>query len=650
MAKIYEGNKPFIFISYSHKDTPYVMDVVEALDAQGIRVWYDGGIEAGSEWPEYIANHLTACGCVLCFVSKNYADSDNCRRELTFSLNLKKPTLSLYMEQFEMSPGLQMQLGLVQAVFCDRFATPDRLVQEIASVPMVAACHDDGDDDEEYVQPAAPTSASAQVSANPSVAAYLKRVFMFLEDGDWSAADEYCEKVLDIDPECAEAYLGKLMAELKVTERVHLKGCAKIFDDNNHYKKILRFGDVSLKAEISGYVESVRTRLEEERVAREKREEEDRAERQKREEEERVAREKREEETKRKLLTMREKNDLVANRIAVGAYHTVALKTDGTVLATKCIGPANTDFGQCNVGHWRNVVAVAAAEHHTVGLTADGKVFATGDNSYGQCDTDSWSEIIAVSAGDTHTVGLRADGSVVATVYRGDSKKNTGQCDVGGWSNIVAIFAKRHHTIGLKSDGTVVATGYREKAIKDWKNTVALSGSGTHTVGLKDNGTVLATGSNEHGQCEVAAWEDIVSVSAAYNFTLGLKSDGTVVVTKFLGNEETYFGGRDVQGWKDMVAVTARTYHTVGVRADGTVVAIGAKNCGQCNVSGWKLFNHIDTLQQELEEARIVRELRQKEKQEYAHRRLLGMCQYCGGEFKGFFTKKCVECGRQKDY
>ncbi len=34
----------------------------------------------------------------------------------------------------------------------------------------------------------------------------LKRAFMFLEDGNWSEADEYCEKVLDIEPENAKAY------------------------------------------------------------------------------------------------------------------------------------------------------------------------------------------------------------------------------------------------------------------------------------------------------------------------------------------------------------------------------------------------------------------------------------------------------------
>lgn len=57
-------------------------------------------------------------------------------------------------------------------------------------------------------------SASAANSNGGDVETLLKRVFMFLEDKDWDEADTYCEKVLDIDPENATAYLGKLMAQL----------------------------------------------------------------------------------------------------------------------------------------------------------------------------------------------------------------------------------------------------------------------------------------------------------------------------------------------------------------------------------------------------------------------------------------------------
>ena len=62
---------------------------------------------------------------------------------------------------------------------------------------------------------------------NANIAPLLKRAFMFLEDGSWQDADTYCEKVLDRDPECGEAYLGKLMAELNVRTRQQLADCKK---------------------------------------------------------------------------------------------------------------------------------------------------------------------------------------------------------------------------------------------------------------------------------------------------------------------------------------------------------------------------------------------------------------------------------------
>lgn len=89
---------------------------------------------------------------------------------------------------------------------------------------------------------------------NPNTESLLKRVFMFLEDGEWASANEYCEKVLDINPECAEAYLGKLMAELHVKQRENLKNQTKTFDKSSNYQKALRFADDQLKSELESYV------------------------------------------------------------------------------------------------------------------------------------------------------------------------------------------------------------------------------------------------------------------------------------------------------------------------------------------------------------------------------------------------------------
>lgn len=97
-------------------------------------------------------------------------------------------------------------------------------------------------------------------SAN--VAPLLKRVFMFLEDSNWQEADEYCEKVLDQDPENAQAYLGKLMAELEVRKPEQLADCEKPFDENSNYQKILRFGSEELKNTITGYIDYINKRNE----------------------------------------------------------------------------------------------------------------------------------------------------------------------------------------------------------------------------------------------------------------------------------------------------------------------------------------------------------------------------------------------------
>ena len=93
-----------------------------------------------------------------------------------------------------------------------------------------------------------------------NVAPLLKRAFMFLEDGDWASADEYCEKVLDQDPECAQAYLGKLMAELKIRKPEGLKSCSEPFDNRPSYQKVMRFADDELKAKVNGYIEFINNR------------------------------------------------------------------------------------------------------------------------------------------------------------------------------------------------------------------------------------------------------------------------------------------------------------------------------------------------------------------------------------------------------
>ncbi len=114
------------------------------------------------------------------------------------------------------------------------------------------------------IDAASPKSAAPAVtetvvveSKSTNIAPLLKRAYMFLEDGDWQSADEYCEKVLDIEPECAEAYLGKLMVECKCRNRADLgKGFAPLENCSN-YSKVIRFADEALADEFKQYAASV---------------------------------------------------------------------------------------------------------------------------------------------------------------------------------------------------------------------------------------------------------------------------------------------------------------------------------------------------------------------------------------------------------
>lgn len=100
-----------------------------------------------------------------------------------------------------------------------------------------------------------------QATDMPTIAPLLKRAFMFLEDGDWVRADEYCEKVLDINPECAEAYLGKLLASKKLKYRAQLGELNQRFDNEVNYSKTVRYGSDSLINELDTYLLEIDKRL-----------------------------------------------------------------------------------------------------------------------------------------------------------------------------------------------------------------------------------------------------------------------------------------------------------------------------------------------------------------------------------------------------
>ena len=140
MIPAYEGKEPYIFVSYAHKDSPAVFHIVEQLNARGYRIWYDEGIEPGSEWPEYIANHLLGAEMVLSILSPNAVNSVNCRREINFALSKNKPVLTIHMEGMELPVGLELQLSSQQSVLYYTYDSEERFLDKVETCQYLRPC------------------------------------------------------------------------------------------------------------------------------------------------------------------------------------------------------------------------------------------------------------------------------------------------------------------------------------------------------------------------------------------------------------------------------------------------------------------------------------------------------------------------------
>ena len=94
----------------------------------------------------------------------------------------------------------------------------------------------------------------------------VRRGFLFLEESEWESADEYFEKVLDQEPENAQAYLGKLLIDFKINRPEELEYLTKPFDNNINYSRIIRFGDENLVKTVQKYLKTIIEKIEKARI------------------------------------------------------------------------------------------------------------------------------------------------------------------------------------------------------------------------------------------------------------------------------------------------------------------------------------------------------------------------------------------------
>ena len=448
-------------------DSVIAQDVYDALTEKGYRVFFSRiSLEdkLGTEYEPYIFAALHSAKIMLAFgTDYEYYNAVWVKNEWSRYLQLMTKDKSKHLipcykgiDAYDMPKEfakLQAQdMGKVGAMQ-DLLRGVDKIMGSDKSVPT-------------------PTATAVAASTGVTAESLLKRAQMFLEDKDSKLATEYAQKVLDIDPECADAYMVLLLATWGIgTWEEAGSNIIKVVQ-SREYKRARQFASGALADKLADaerlaneYAERL-AREEKQRIeeANRRSEEARRQEEVRRQEE---ARRRREEDEARRKKELQEKlpsyyHCHAPRMIAVGDAHTVGLKSDGTVVACGI-----TACSRCDVSGWTAIVAVSAGNRKTVGLKSYGTVVACGDNYHGQCNVSHWKDIVAVSAGGGHTVGLKSDGTVVAC---GDNYH--GQCNVSGWTDVVEIAVGDDHTVGLKSDGMVVACGSNSDGrcdVSGWK-------------------------------------------------------------------------------------------------------------------------------------------------------------------------------------
>ncbi len=266
-----QNEKPFdVFICYKETDengqrtvdSMLAQDIYYQLTDQGLRVFFARITledKAGSEYEPYIFAALhSAKAMVVVGTKPEHFNAVWVKNEWSRYLSLvkhdrNKVLLPCYRD---MDPyDLPEQLSVLQSYDMSKIGFIQDLIRGIKKITV-------------STEPKLPKQQAPVGSGSTYVAPLLDRAFLFLEDGNWEEADAYCEKVLDQDPRNADAYLGKLMAELKVRTRDSLADCDEPFDDNSNYQKAVRFGDTEFSSVLEGYVDHIKERNENNRLKR----------------------------------------------------------------------------------------------------------------------------------------------------------------------------------------------------------------------------------------------------------------------------------------------------------------------------------------------------------------------------------------------
>lgn len=132
-------SKHFAFISYAHKNKIQVQPLIQFLENEGYKIWYDKHIGIGNSWNDDIAVNIEQCNVFIAFISKDYISSDVCQQEFQYARTNNRYILPIRLEEEKMSPGMEMYLSFHQYVPWYNL-TKEEFIARIIEEPHVLEC------------------------------------------------------------------------------------------------------------------------------------------------------------------------------------------------------------------------------------------------------------------------------------------------------------------------------------------------------------------------------------------------------------------------------------------------------------------------------------------------------------------------------
>lgn len=136
--RAFQGDEPYVFVGYAHRDVPVAHAALAELDRYGYRIWYDEGITPSRDWADVIATRIRHCAAFVVLLSENAVVSEDVKNEISFALAERKQFLASFLGDTALPDGMRLQLSRKQAIFRHQMEPADYEAKIRESLPAQA--------------------------------------------------------------------------------------------------------------------------------------------------------------------------------------------------------------------------------------------------------------------------------------------------------------------------------------------------------------------------------------------------------------------------------------------------------------------------------------------------------------------------------